>query len=83
MIWNIFQWRSLKTRVTIFTLAIFTLGIWSLTFYASRMLREDMQRLLGEQQFSTVFFAATEYSGSLSQDRILPGLSCTFDFTRS
>ena len=25
-----------------------------LAFYASRMLREDMQRLLGKQQFSTV-----------------------------
>jgi hypothetical protein len=51
---HIFQWRSLKTRVTIFTLAIFLVSLWSLAFYAGRMLRQDMQRLLGEQQFSTV-----------------------------
>jgi hypothetical protein len=44
---NIFKLRSLKTRITIFTLAIFLLGIWSLAFFASRMLREDMERMLG------------------------------------
>ncbi len=55
---NIFHWRSLKTRVTLFTLAIFLIGIWALAFYVSRMLREDMQRLLSEQQFSTVSLVA-------------------------
>jgi PAS domain S-box-containing protein len=62
---NIFQWRSLKTRVTLFTLAIFVISIWSLAFYVSRMLREDMQRLLGEQQFSTVSFVAAEINEGL------------------
>ncbi len=42
---------SLKTRITLTTLLIFVLGIWSLVFYASRMLRVDMEKLLGEQQF--------------------------------
>src|SRR5450756_1929510 len=66
---NPFQWQSLKTRVTLFTLAIFVIGIWSLTFYTSRMLREDMQRLLGEQQFSTASFIAEEVNNELD-DRL-------------
>jgi hypothetical protein len=55
---NIFQLRSLKTRVTLFTLAIFVTSIWSLALYVSRSLREDMERQLGEQQFATVTDAA-------------------------
>ena len=66
---NIFQCRSLKTRVTLSTLVIFLLGIWSLAFYASRMLREDMQQMLGEQQFSTVSFIADEIEHELD-DRL-------------
>jgi len=57
--------RSLKTRVTLFTLVIFLCGIWSLAFYASRMLREDMQRLLGEQQFSTASIVAAQLNDEL------------------
>ena len=33
MRFNIFPWRSLKTRVTLLTLATFVIGIWSLTLY--------------------------------------------------
>jgi hypothetical protein len=66
MIWNIFQWRSLKTRVTLFTLAIFVISIWSLAFYASRTLQEDMQRQLGEQQFSTASFMALQINEELT-----------------
>jgi len=51
---------SLKTRITLGTLAIFLFGIWSLSLYASHILREDMERLLGEQQFSTISFVASE-----------------------
>src|SRR5512140_1120224 len=68
MTWNIFRGGSLKTRVTLFTLAIFLLGLWSLAFYATRMLRGDMQRLLGEQQFSTASFVAEEVDHEL-EDR--------------
>ena len=50
--------RSLKTKIIVVTLAIFVAGIWSLTFYATRNLRSDMVRLLGEQQFSTVTLVA-------------------------
>lgn len=69
MNFNILQWRSLKTRVTLFTLAIFLISIWSLTFYTSRMLRTDMQRLLSDQQFSTVSILATEINQELA-DRL-------------
>jgi len=67
MFWDFFQWRSLKTRVTVFTLAIFVISIWSLALYASRMLREDMQRLLGEQQFSIVSFIAETVNQELQE----------------
>ncbi|MGL6069865.1 EAL domain-containing protein [Craterilacuibacter sp.] len=53
-------WRSLKTRVTLSVLLVLVLGSFLLMFYASRMLHEDMQRLLGEQQLATVSFMATE-----------------------
>ena len=58
-------WRSLKTRVTLATLAIFVLSLWALSFYVSRMLREDMQKLLAEQQFSTVSILADEINDAL------------------
>jgi PAS domain-containing protein len=57
---------SLKTRVTLFTLAIFLTSIWSLSFYASYMLRADMQRLLGDQQSSTVSFVAAEINREIN-----------------
>ncbi len=51
---------SLKTRITLVTLSIFLLGIWSLTIYVSRTLRADMERLLGNQQFSIASLVAAE-----------------------
>jgi diguanylate cyclase (GGDEF)-like protein/PAS domain S-box-containing protein len=61
--------RSLKTRVTLYTLAIFIFSLWSLSFYSSQMLQDDMQRVLGEQQFSTASRIAAEINDRLS-DRI-------------
>lgn len=55
---TIAPWRSLKTRVTIFTLAIFLVGIWSLTFYSSVTLHNDLEHALGEQQLSAVTIIA-------------------------
>ena len=59
--------RSIKTRVTLFTLAIFLLSLWSLAFYASGMLRRDMQHLLGEQQFSAASNAAAHVERELGE----------------
>ncbi len=53
-----FQWRSLKARVTLTTLIILVLGIWSLALYVSKTLRDDMERLLGDQQQATVGLVA-------------------------
>ena len=65
MVTQLFRWRSLKSRVTLFTLAILLISIWGLTFYISRMLQDDMQRLLGEQQFSTATLLAQEIDEEL------------------
>lgn len=58
---------SLKTKLTVFTLAIFVLGIWSLAFYVSRVLRDDMQAQLAEQQFSTVSLVARVINQNLAE----------------
>jgi diguanylate cyclase (GGDEF)-like protein/PAS domain S-box-containing protein len=65
MNWNLFQWHSLKTRTTLTTLGIFVVSLWVLSLYASRVLREDMERLLGEQQYSTVSLLAAQINREL------------------
>jgi sensor histidine kinase regulating citrate/malate metabolism len=66
---RLFQWSSLKTRVTLFTLVFFVLSIGSLTFYISHLLKDDMQRVLGDQQFATASFIAAEVNDEL-RDRL-------------
>lgn len=61
------RWRSLKTRVTLFTLAIFLVSIWSLTFFASRLLRSNLEQQLGTQQLSTAAFIARTVDHELEQ----------------
>jgi signal transduction histidine kinase len=56
---------SLKARIVVATLAIFLLGIFSMAFYASSVLRKDMQQLLSEQQFSAASFMAASINGEL------------------
>lgn len=72
--------RSLKTRVTLFSLAIFTLSLWALAFYASKMLRTDMEQLLGDQQLSTVTLVAANIDQEL-KDRLtaLERIAADFD----
>ncbi|MEY4155505.1 MAG: hypothetical protein RJB64_226, partial [Pseudomonadota bacterium] len=57
--------RSLKTRVLLITLLIFVLSSASLALYLSRMMRQDMERLLGEQQFTTVSIVAHQVNDAL------------------
>lgn len=64
-----FLHRSLKARVTLVTLAVFVLGLWVLAYYATRMLRTDMERQLGEQQFSIASLVAAQVNQEL-QDRM-------------
>jgi len=61
--------RSLKTRVTLFSLVIFVLSLWALAYYASKMLRTDMAQLLGDQQRSTVALVAANINQEL-KDRL-------------
>ena len=56
---------SLKTRITLATLAVFVASLWLLSYYTSRSLRQDMEQLLGEQQFSTVSLLAAQVNGEL------------------
>jgi PAS domain S-box-containing protein len=61
--------RSLKTRVTLFTLVIFALSLWGLAWYASRMLRADMEKMLSDQQFSAVALVAANINQELQNRR--------------
>ena len=58
--------RSLKTKITLATLAIFLLSLWALSSYISQMLRQDMERLLSEEQFSTVSLIAAQVNRELA-----------------
>ncbi len=61
------RWHSLKTRATVFTLAIFVLGIWALSLFVSRTLQADMERVLGVQQFSVVNVVAKNIDSEFTQ----------------
>ncbi len=57
---NLIVRNSLKTRITVFALAVFVVSIWSLMIYFGRVIQKDIQHELGEQQFSTVSIVASE-----------------------
>lgn len=61
---------SLSRRIILTTLLIFLASFWGLSYYASRMLRVDMERLLADQQSSIVSYVADELDGQL-QARVL------------
>jgi len=63
---NVLQRQSIKTRVTLFTLAIFLISTWTLELYTSRMLHNDMQRQLSEQQFSVASLIAEDTNQELT-----------------
>lgn len=59
--------RSLKTRLTLFTLAVFLLGIWTLSLFASQALHRELKDVLGAQQRSTVALLAAQINAELEQ----------------
>src|SRR5450759_4677508 len=61
---------SLRRRITLTTLLIFIVSIWALSYYASRTLHDDMERLLADQQASTVSYVAAEVNEEL-HERVL------------
>jgi diguanylate cyclase (GGDEF)-like protein/PAS domain S-box-containing protein len=60
MISKIFPSHSISIRVTLVTLIIFVTSIWLLEIVTSHTLQQEMERVLGEQQFSNVSLAASE-----------------------
>ena len=58
---------SIKAKVTLTTLVILWASIWSLAFYVSKTLREDMQRLLGDQQRATVALVGAEIASNFKE----------------
>ena len=66
---SFFQRLSLKTRVTLFTLVIFLISLWSLTNYPYHILREDLEQVLGQQQFATVSLVAAEVNPDFGMRR--------------
>ena len=62
--------KTLKSRVTLFTLLIVVLSFWSLAFYTNRMLlRDEIQALTGEQQRSALSLLVSEINLGL-EDRL-------------
>jgi diguanylate cyclase (GGDEF)-like protein/PAS domain S-box-containing protein len=66
--------------VTLFSLIIFLASIWSLAFYASRILHQDIQGLLGVQQASTVSLVTKELDHELNErlqalERVAAGIN--------
>lgn len=59
--------QSLKVQVTASTLLTFLVSIWVLTFYASRVMHEEMLRTAGEQQMSAATFAAAAINQELEE----------------
>ncbi len=67
MFWTFLPRYSINTRVTIFTLVIVFASIWGLTFYANHLLLDEMEKGLGEQQYSMVSYMATEINDQLEE----------------
>ncbi len=59
--------RSLKTKVVLITLALFVVCIALLGAYISARMREDMQRILGEQQLATVSMASAAINSGFDE----------------
>jgi len=51
---------SIKTRITVFVLMVVFLCMSALAVYVSAMLRQDLQRVLGDQQMSTATLVAAD-----------------------
>ncbi|MEI7431734.1 MAG: response regulator [Betaproteobacteria bacterium] len=61
----LFPRHSLKTRLILSSLTIFVVSLWLLAFISSHLLRKDMERQLGEQQFATVSMVAAQINREL------------------
>jgi diguanylate cyclase (GGDEF)-like protein/PAS domain S-box-containing protein len=62
-----FNWRSLRTRLTVGVLAAVVVSFWGTALLLSYLLRIDMERELLAQQFSTVSLLAQQVDRSLRE----------------
>jgi len=67
MSWNRFPRLSLTVKIAMATTAIFLIGLWSLALYFMGSLREDMQRLISAQQYSTASYIAIDVDQELNR----------------
>jgi diguanylate cyclase (GGDEF)-like protein/PAS domain S-box-containing protein len=63
---NLLQRNSLKTRITLFTLLIFLVSLWTLGFMVIHSLRDDMQKVLGAQQYAIASLMAADIDDQLN-----------------
>lgn len=59
--------RSIKTRVTLFTLAIFLVSIWAMALHTRQTLREDIEHLLSKQHLSIASILARDVNHQMSE----------------
>jgi PAS domain S-box-containing protein len=69
MNFGFFNHQSLKTRITLVTLLVLLLSIGVLGTYAGSVMRQDLGRHLGEQQFATVSLLAAQIDQELTERR--------------
>ena len=59
--------RSLKTRITLSTLAIFLLCLWSLSFYIADVIRTSLERQAMDQQASIARLVGVEINDQINE----------------
>lgn len=64
---NLLSNSSIKVKATLTVLLIFVPSLWLLSLYSSRILREDIEHSLGEQQRSTVALVAKQINAELGE----------------
>jgi len=62
---NILNWRSIRTRVLLLTIAILLASMFLPSLYINRTLRADLVRVVSDQQLSTVSLIAEEINREL------------------
>ena len=67
MQFNLLAKHSIKTRVTLSTMAIFLASMWSLSFYTSVELKNDLQTGLSAQQYASVSLLVRQLEEQLAE----------------
>lgn len=68
---TLFAFSSIKTRVTVITLAAFILSVWILSYSISKKLESDIIEQIREQQFSTATLLANQINHDLQEQQTI------------